>query len=245
MKRFACRIMVIVFLLFLFPSASFADFDFADDRFQGVFTTENLDKIIEEYELYDSWYWTTPPRVPQTFHGLEDTPGWTDTASKMGRTLHVKNYYGCRWMANHVLERYPNAYGTYGECFGFAQFIGYLLSGEYNPHKNWQIFYNLKSSGGLRVGDILRTEFTARGKKYNHSAIVYSVDDEEILFMQVSGSLYNRISVGVGFLYGYDTAPTTYEEILKVPNIKICRSQLNTAPPDSEPLTTDNETTNH
>ena len=40
------------------PSLS-APLSFEDTAFQGQFTTENLDRIIEEYELNDGWYWTT------------------------------------------------------------------------------------------------------------------------------------------------------------------------------------------
>ena len=53
-------------------SMAFASFEFSDDRFQGVFTTGNIDKIIEEYELFDGWYWTVPKLVTQTFHGMKD-----------------------------------------------------------------------------------------------------------------------------------------------------------------------------
>ena len=218
---------LIVIASLFFSSVSFAGFSFSDDRFQGIFTTENLDRIIEEYELFDDWYWTTPPRIQQTFHGRQDSPGWTDSAvNRYNRKSYVRGLYGCRWMSNQVFVVNTDKYGQ-GECFGFAQFIGYLLSGEYNPHHNWDYYYNLDASGGLRVGDILRTEFEARGKTYHHSAVVYSVSEDEILFMQVSGSTYNRIRIGAGFMDGYHNDPDTLEEISKIPNIKICRSPLN------------------
>ena len=227
MKRRFCLFCISILLLIIpaFPAA--AEFQFSDIRFQGNFTTENLDKIIEEYELYDGWYWTTRPWIVQSFHGLENAPGWTDTAvNKYQRRNYAKGFYGCRWMSNKVFAENSNYYG-YGECFGFASFIGYLLSGEYNPHKNWTIYRSLQDSSGLKVGDILRTEFTAGGKKYNHSAVVYSVSDEEILFLQVSGSFYNQIIVASGYLDGYHNAPVLPEELAKLPNIKICRSPLN------------------
>ena len=219
--------LLILAVSLLFASVSSAGFAFTDERFQGVFTTDNLDRIIEEYELFDGWYWTTPPWIQQDFHGREDSPGWTDSAvNRYNRKSYVRGMYGCRWMANQVYAENSDKYGQ-GECFGFAQFIGYLLSGEYNPHHNWDCFYSLEASGGLRVGDILRTEFRANGKTYQHSAVVYSVSEEEILFMQVSGSTYNRIRVGAGFSDGYHNSLTTLEEIEKIPNYKICRSPLN------------------
>lgn len=214
-------------LISVSASASSGSFEFTDERFQGLFTTENLDKIIEEYELFDGWYWTTPAGIIQTFHGTEDAPGWTDTAVvKMGRRDYTRGYYGCRWLANKIFVLTPGV-GGWGECFGFAQFIGYLLSGDYNLYKDWNSYYGLEKSGGLRVGDVIRTEFEAKGKTYGHSAVVYSVSDDEIQFLQVSGSMYNSIYVGEGFLDGYHAAPATLEELARIPNLKICRSPLN------------------
>lgn len=221
------RLLIPVLLLWiLFPLQAEASFDFSDERFQGDFSTENLDKIIEEYELFDGWYWTTPPYVVQTFHGRQDSPGWTDSAvNSYHRNGYVRGFYGCRWLSNKVIVELPKL--GWGECYGFAQFIGYLLSGEVNPHHHWDFFYNFQDSEGLRVGDLLRTEFESKGRKIGHSAIVYSVSEDEILFLQVSGSLYNQISVGAGFLYDRQQSPTTLEELSKIPNIKICRSPLN------------------
>lgn len=217
-------ILSIVFLAVTDASASYGTFQYEDERFIGGFTTENLDRIIEEYELYNDWYWTTPPRIIQTFHGTSD-PGWTDTAANVyGRRNYIQDMYGCRWLANRVNPDIPGGMtGGYGECFGFAQFIGYLLSGDYNLYKSWKYYSSLDDSGGLRVGDVLRTDY-----KVGHSAVVYSVSEDEILFLQVSGSSYNRISVGEGFLCGYPSPLTTLTEISELPaDITIRRSVLN------------------
>ena len=222
--RLFCLTVCAVFISF---SAASAEFVFSDVRFQGTFTTENLDRIIEEYELYDGWYWTTPPYFVQTFHGLENKPGWTNTAANiLGLTGYLPGYYGCRWNSNNVLPELP-ALG-YGECYAFASFIGYLLSGEYNPHGHWNRYYSLETSGGLRVGDIVRTEFLGENqKKYQHSAVVYSVSDNEILFFQASGSSFNRISVAAGFSVGNLQDLKTPEDMEKIPDIRIIRSPLN------------------
>lgn len=228
MKKFSgvlCLVLCFSFLFIPGASASFGTFQFEDDRFAGEFTTENLNRIIEEYELYDSWYWTTGPRVDQTFHGTEDA-GWTNTAVTVnGGRAFVQDTYGCRWLANRVNpEVFGGLTGGYGECFGFSMFIGYLLSGDYNPYKTWHHYYNLDASDGLRVGDIIRTNY-----KSGHSAVVYSVSDDEILFLQVSGSSYNRISVGASFLCGAPTALTSVEDIKKLPaNITVHRAEQNT-----------------
>jgi len=221
--RLACLVLCISFL---FSSASLAEFHFSDDRFQGEFTTENLERIMDEYELHDGWYWTTPAKVDQTFHGVEDAPGWTDTAEKSKHMNFLEGQYGCRWYNDSIYEPNPNG-GGYGECFGFAMFIGYLLSGEKNPYKNWNRHYGFVNSNGLQVGDILRAEFEIHGKTYGHSAVVLSVTDEEILFLQVSGTAYNLINVGDGFMDEYHDNPTTLEELSKIPHTVIYRAPQN------------------
>ena len=234
MKRIVTRIFLLSCLLLpLLLSSASAAFTFSDDRFAGDFSTENLDRIIEEYELHPGWFWTTEAGVPQTFHGVEDAPGWTDTAvNKNNYTEYLKGRYGCRWGIDDVWYLAPGR-GGYGECFGFAQFVGYLLSGDYNPHKNWDFFYHLEDAGGLQVGDILRTEFKAGGKVYRHSAVVYSVSEDEILFLQVSGGYYNKIYLS-GFSDGYHLDLRKLEDLEKIRNKKICRSPLSLASPAEE-----------
>ncbi len=225
--RFCCAALCWIFLTAPSAFAGYGGFSFSDDRFRGEFTTENLDRIIEAYDLHDGWYWTTPPYVTQTFHGREDAPGWTDSSvNAYGRPYYKKGMYGCRWGSNIVDADHP-AQGGHGECFGFAQFIGYLLSGEYNPHGQWKCYYSLKAVGELRVGDLIRTEFTVGKTHYQHSAIVYSIDEVEIVFIQVSGSMYDRIILNEGFSDGYHPGMTTMEELEKLPNIRIRRSPLN------------------
>ncbi len=224
--RFLRRLAVLLTLAVLSVSSACASFDFSDDRFRGVFTTENLDAIIEEYELIDGWYWTTQAYVTQTFHGVPDCPGWTDTAvNKYGRAGYLPGWYGCRWNTNWVNPFSP--YYGYGECFGFAQFIGYLLDGEINPHHNWDFYYSVEAAGGLRVGDIIRVEYRARGQSYQHSAVVYSVSGDEILFMQISSMNFDRISVGNGFSDGNRKNVSSLDEIALIPGLKISRSPLN------------------
>lgn len=201
-----------------------ADFTFSDERFMGQLTTENLDAIIDEYELFDGWYWTTRADVPQTFHGRPDAPGWTSTAERVNHRAIREGWYGCRWPVDQVRKTAPDK-GGYAECFGFAQFIGYLLSGEVNPQHNWKFYYSVEDAGGLRVGDIVRVEYTKKHKPVQHSAVVYAVNGEEILFLQVSGGGCNRISVGRGFSDGAidEAVSDSIEGIAALPGIKISR----------------------
>lgn len=224
MVRFRPLSAILLCVLLLFPGlVSHAEFIFSDTRFQNDFTTENIDRIIEEYELYDGWYWTTQPDIQQDFHGHPECPGWTSTVEKYGKKHFAKGWYGCRWPIDHVRRAAPDQGGV-AECFAFAQFIGYLLSGVKNPQKNWDFYYDLETSKGLRVGDIIRVEYRRKSKEYQHSAVVYAVNGDEILFIQVSGGNYNMISVGKGFSDGNENNLTTLEELSALPGMmKISR----------------------
>ena len=212
----------LVFCFFLHTSSVSAEFLFQDDRFRGDFSTENLDAIIDEYELYDGWYWTTEAEVSQDFHGRPECPGWTSTAEKHIKHLWKKGWYGCRWPIDHVRRAAPDR-GGYAECFAFAQFIGYLLSGEINPQGNWDFFYSYDAAEGLRVGDIIRTEYRVKNISYNHSAVVYAVEGDDVRFMQVSGGSNNRISIGNGFTDGNYQNVTSVDIIRQFKGIKISR----------------------
>ena len=185
-------------------------------------TTDNLDAIIDEYELYDGWYWTTPADVTQDFHGHPESPGWNTSVDKAGRTDYRPGWYGCRWPVDHVRKYAPDQ-GGYAECFAFAQFVGYLLSGEVNPQHNWDFYYSIKAACGLQVGDIIRAEYKKNNHEYHHSAVVYSVNGDEILFMQVSGGSFNRISIGQGFTDGNYINATSIEQLSEIPGLKISR----------------------
>ena len=169
-------------------SQALAAFSFSDTRFQNVLTTENLDAIIEEYELYDGWYWTTQADIPQTFHGHPECPGWTTTVDRNSRKAYQEGWYGCRWPIDHVRKAAPDR-GGYAECFAY----------------------------------IVRVEYRKSGHEYYHSAVVYEVNGEEIVFLQVSGGSYNRISIGKGFSDGNVENVTSIEELSVIPGLKISR----------------------
>ncbi len=201
---------------------------FTDTRFQGDYSTENLDAIIEEYELYDGWYWTTPMRVYQDFHGQEGKKGWTQTSmERFDPFYYTWGWFGCRWNWDE-LDISPNKYG-WGECFGFCQFLGYLLSGQRNPHRDWVTFQSVREAGGLKTGDILRVEYTDEQGDHFHSAMVYSVDNENgrVTFLQVSGSNYNRIYIRRGFNGAGLAGTTKLSAIAVLPGLRVLRSADN------------------
>ena len=221
--------LLLFWCVLFFLSCASADFSFSDARFRNKFTTENLDAIIDEYELFDGWYWTTQADVRQDFHGHPESPGWNTTVDEHKHTAYLRGWYGCRWPIDHVRKTSPGK-GGYAECFGFAQFIGYLLSGEINPQRNWDFYYSIEDSSGLCVGDIIRVEYRRNKREFQHSAVVYAVNGEEILFLQVSGGSYNKISVGKGFSDGNVKDVTSIDDIAALPGIKISRYHPNDKP---------------
>lgn len=212
----------------VFPACA-VEGTFIDTRFQGDYSTENLDAIIEEYELYDEWYWTTLPGVFQDFHGQEGKKGWTQTSKeRFDPFVYSWGWYGCRWNWDVVDRANPNLYG-WGECFGFCQFLGYLLSGDRNPHRNWPTFKSVRQAGGLKPGDIVRIEYTDENGMHQHSAMVYSVDEENgtVLFLQVSGANYNRLYIRRGYTGAGLGGTTDLTDIIICPGLRILRAEEN------------------
>ena len=227
---------IVIFLAFLLLagwispfSAQAAEGTFTDTRFRGDYSTENLDAIIEEYELYDEWYWSTQPGVYQDYHGQEGKKGWTQTsAERFDPIVYTWGWYGCRWNWDVVDQADPNLDG-WGECFGFCQFLGYLLSGERNPHRYWPVFKSVRQAKGLKPGDIVRVEYTDEYGFHQHSAMVYSVDEEneKVTFLQVSGANYNRLYIRRGFTGAGLGGTMDLTDIIECPGLRILRAEEN------------------
>ena len=204
------------------------EFRFVDTRFRGEYTTENLDAILKAYELNDGWYWVTKADVVQNYHAHENKKGWTQSSKEQAEAKGIEYFYnrgwfGCRWDCNTVQSGVPNASG-WGECFGFCQFLGYLLSGEVNPHGKWRQYNNLWEADGLRVGDIIRVEYTDEKGFHQHSAMVYSVTKERVRFVQCSGVSYNQLFINWGFRGAGLGNTTLISDIRKFPGLRIHRA---------------------
>ena len=200
---------------------------FTDTRFQGLYTTENLDAILAEYDLNDGWFWVTPPNVRQDYHGHENMKGWTETSSRVQMPFnYTKGWYGSRWDCESIDPFIPNASGT-GECFGFAQFICYLLSGSRNPQGEWVSFRFVNEAKGLKVGDIVRVEYQDDAGLHQHSAVVYSVDGDKVTYLQVSGSVYNKLRIRVGYMGGNEYGSTSLTEVYNFKGLHIMRAEEN------------------
>ena len=97
-------------------SALAEDATFTDTRFQGDYSTENLDAIIEEYELYDGWYWTTQRNVYQDYHGQEEKKGWTQSSKeRFDPFIYSWGWFGCRWNWDELNETFSRIRGYQAE----------------------------------------------------------------------------------------------------------------------------------
>lgn len=220
--KFLKHIIIWSLLISLFPTVSFAEVGFVkgwyvDTRFQGDYSTNNIDEILAEYELKNGWYWTTKENEIQTFHG-SPYPGWTDTSVNVNKKKgYNKGWYGYRWALTEPIEmitsKNKNPESSRGECFGFAEFIGYLLSGNRYPQYSvskkgeWKRYDSLDAAGGLRVGDIVRIG--------THSAIVYKISGDKVTFIQAFGGSFNRLYIDTGFNSSKKGSSSSLNELKK------------------------------
>ena len=225
-KKLLFLFLACVFTLTL-CSAGASEEPFRDKRFRGRYTTANIQAILDAYDLRDGWYWVSQARTPQTFRGEADTPGWTETTKTVmgGAFQPTPGWYGCRWNLDEINPNAPNADG-WGECFGFAQFIGYLLSGDRNPHGHWVAYTSIYDAGGLRPGDIVRVCYDGENGARQHSAVVYEVLDDQAVFIQVCGANYNMLSIRHGF-FGAGLDTMNLYTISRAPGLRIYRSPEN------------------
>lgn len=235
-RKWISAALAVLLLLGILPEGISEDFEyeppeefrFVDTRFRGVYTTENLDAILEAYELNDGWYWVTKPDVTQNYHAHENKKGWTQSSQLLAEEknedyFYNRGWFGCRWECNEVESGKPNAYG-WGECFGFCQFLGYLLSGEVNPHGKWRQYNSVWEADGLRVGDIIRVEYTDEKGFHQHSAMVYSIKNDRVRFIQCSGVSHNKLYINWGFRGANLGNTTLLSDIRKFPGLRIHRA---------------------
>ncbi len=151
-------------------------------------STNEIQRICDEYGFTTGRYWSySEGSGNPTAYTASDQKATTTTSTQKGRPGDG-DYKGYRFAGG-------------SECWAFAGFIGYKLSGFSNPYdRSWTKFESLNSlnaAGGIAVGDLIRTR--------NHSAIVYSISDNgNLRFVQCGGGINNSISVD-GF-FNWDSA---------------------------------------
>lgn len=189
-RRICCVILSILFILIacdniteLFMQTAYAE---------TVYTTSQIQTICNNYGFKSGAYWSYNSSTGDSTSYKASSYKANTTSSGDPGTGYVGYYF---------------AGGI--ECWGFAGFLGYQLSGHTNPYATWTKYSSisaLDAAGGLKVGDILRTN--------THSAMVYSISsDGTIKFAQCCGGEYNKIRVNEGYASG-GTLRTNFDSIV-------------------------------
>lgn len=166
----------------------------------GVYTTENIKAICEDYDFEEGMYWSYDSRVSGASTTYKATTHKANTSTSTKKGKPGEQYY----------EGYEFA-GSW-ECRGFALYLGYLLSGNRSPLEEWDRYGHyykygfdakpLDAAGDPIVGDIIIST--------SHTAMVYStyVDSNNDLIIKVvecHGSLNNGFGIDCYFNGQYKT----------------------------------------
>ena len=76
-------------------------------------------------------------------------------------------------------------------------------------------------------GADLSVEYTYDGEDFCHSAVVYSVDGDTVLFLQAAGGSYNKLRIRRGFHDGHLRYVTSVAKFKKLKHLRVCRSPRN------------------
>jgi len=176
----------------------------------GVFSTGNLQKILDAYSIKTGYYWgynTKENGAEYSYVANTEVPityTWSVNSDKHGYSPN-SDYYGYKyWIGNQSFE----------ECWGLAYFLGAKLSGV--EPTEWNVFYSIdavNATGGVRVGDIIR------GRR--HSAIVYKVNnDGSFSVVQCGGSYCNVIDVDSCFGHSTYAGGTGLDTLWKIDDLQ-------------------------
>lgn len=185
--------LILLVPLFVIPA-------YAETFAVGVYTTENINKLLSDYNLLDGKYWgyyTSESGASTSYRGIDDPVNTWTSNNKYGK-------YGKEGTWGY-------SYGGGEECFGFIAFVGAKLSGidissnigpQDCPDK-WQAYSvsEIEAAGGLHVGDIIQVRNASGG--HVHSSMVLSIDDTGYIHaIQAYGGDLNKIVVGTCFSSG-------------------------------------------
>ncbi len=157
----------------------------------GSITTAAIKKVCSDYGFKTGAYWT------YDYNAVGKTQAVLDAAATKGYKASKVPYGSGSYRSKY----YPSSNTHYGEyifqggrqCFGFANFIGYKLTGKV-PTSSWTKYTSVaqvEAAGGLQVGDVIRSS--------GHSAMVLTVSGGKITTAECWGGSKNKISVGGKF----------------------------------------------
>lgn len=179
----------------------------AASDYYGTYTTENLQSICDAYNFKNGYYWSYNTTVSgaSTKYTASTHKAKTSTSDKYGKPGET-NYKGYSFDGG-------------SECWGFAGFLGYKLSGIKTPNTKWKKYTSETALGDIRVGDIIRHS--------SHSAVVLTVSDNgKFCVIDANGGSNNEIKYGDRpYFYkgnGYTNAKTLFSKtqayVLRAPD---------------------------
>lgn len=154
-------------------------------------TTSAIKEVCSRYGFKSGAYWT------YDYNQVNKTKTALDAAATSGYQASGIPYGSGKYRSKYYSSS-DTHYGEYifqggRQCFGFANFIGYQLTGSV-PTSSWTKYSSVaevESVGGLQVGDVIRAG--------GHSAMVLTVSGSKITTVECWGGSKNKISVGGGF----------------------------------------------
>ena len=173
----------------------------------GYIKKADIDAVCNKYNYKNDRFWTTKT-VPNmtTCKTAAYSSGYNGDA---GTGWHSFSYLGCSQcygFADYVMANVAsNKKGSTVELYGMQR------DWAYGSNHNGFIKYSAATSGGLKIGDIVRGS-DMYGNKDQHSAIVYDIAaNGNITFLECWGSS-GRIKFSSGF--SGNNGPHTFEQLV-------------------------------
>ena len=178
----------------------------------GSITRERIDSVCSEYgfnsgtsnnPVYWSYDWTNLTKTQSVLDSAAQTSyKATHTPKGTGSEHYVSKLFS-KQSAPHTgyLEYGQYVFNGKIECYGFAEFLGYKLTGQY-PSSQWTHYTSVSevnNAGGIKVGDVIRAG--------GHSAFVLSVSGNTFKTVEVwsSDKHKNKIVYNTTFNSYYNT----------------------------------------
>ena len=186
-------------------------------------TTGAIQDVCNRYGFKSGAYWT------YDYSNVEKTKSALDAAATSGYCASSVPYGSGKYRSQYYSGS-DTHYGEYifqggRQCFGFANFIGYQLTGSV-PTSGWKKYSSVaevESVGGLQVGDVIRAG--------GHSAMVLTVSGSTVTTVECWGGNKNKIAIG-GYFNG---SAKTLKDIAKKYTFTAVYRYHGATPPATKP----------
>ena len=172
-----CLVCIFVTMVMFSFAVSPINHAYAQSNGSGDYSYSGIIAVLKKYGFNDDGitrYWTYRPGVDSS------TSYKASGLARNGNTVYGYDF--------------PD---RYGQCWAFANLIGYELSGiipngDVVKWKKFTSLNELENNGGIRVGDIIRS--------CGHSGVVMSIsEDGDMRFVQCAGDEGNAVTINAKF----------------------------------------------